>query len=256
MLSILTDPWFYVLGLLVTFLIGFSKGAFGGGLAILGVPLLAPVLGPLEAAITTAYLVAVMDLFALSNFGPRHWSKRDMAWLVVGLLVGIAVGWGVFTLVDPRWIGLVIGTVTLAFAAQFFLMGERSLPTIPVMPSLALLAGSISGFTTFVAHAGSPPVAMYLMARRIDKTVFVATSIGVFLLGNYVKLIPYTQLALQHTRALWAVLLLLPMVPVGVWVGVKLHERMDRRRLFFWCYVLLTIAAGKMVYSALVSLLS
>jgi len=24
------------------------------------------------------YLVAIMDLFALSNFGPRHWSKRDM----------------------------------------------------------------------------------------------------------------------------------------------------------------------------------
>ena len=256
MLPIPTDPWFYVLGILVTFLIGFSKGAFGGGLAILGVPLLAPVLGPLDAAITTAYLVAAMDLFALRSFGPRHWSKRDIAWLITGLMIGITIGWLVFTLVDPRWIGLVIGTVTLAFAAQFFLMGEQSLPAIPVMPSLAVLAGSISGFTTFVAHAGSPPVAMYMMARRLDKTNFVATSIGVFMIGNYVKLIPYTQLGLQHPRALWAVLVLLPMVPIGVWVGVKLHERMDRRRLFFWCYVLLTLAAGKLVYSSLASLLA
>jgi uncharacterized membrane protein YfcA len=73
--SLPSDPALYLVGLPTVFLIGMSKGAFGGGLAILGVPLLSLVMSPLDAAITVAPLVSFMDIFAIGSFGPQTWSK-------------------------------------------------------------------------------------------------------------------------------------------------------------------------------------
>jgi len=251
-----TDPLFYLIGLSTTLLVGIGKGAFGGGLAILGVPLLALVVDPLQAAIMVALLVAAMDLVAIGSFGASTWSKPDLAWLVPGLVGGIGLGYAVFLIVDARIVTLVIGLVTLGFTADWFLRGRTSpAGALPVSPALALLAGVVSGFTTFVAHAGGPPVAMYLLARGLSKTAFVGTTIALFMLGNLLKLPPYLALGAQRPEALWAALALLPAAPLGVWIGRWLHDRLDRQRLFFACYGLLAAAALKLVVDALLALL-
>ncbi|MEI8146053.1 MAG: sulfite exporter TauE/SafE family protein, partial [Alphaproteobacteria bacterium] len=69
------DPLFYLVGFTASFLMAFGKGAFGGGLAILGIPLLALVMDPIEAAIVTAVLVAAMDWVALGSFPKQSFSR-------------------------------------------------------------------------------------------------------------------------------------------------------------------------------------
>ena len=164
------DAPFLLVGTLTILAVSVGKGAFGGGLAMLGVPLLSLVIDPIDAAILLAPLVAFMDLFALNAFGRSTWSKPDLAWLLPGLGVGVALGTAVVALVDPRWVTLLIAAVTLSFGAHYFLRGRLALPGMrPVAPALALLAGTASGFTTFVAHAGGPPLTMYLLRRGLDK---------------------------------------------------------------------------------------
>lgn len=251
-----SDPLFYLVGWGTTLAVGIGKGAFGGGLAILGVPLLALVVDPLQAAIMVALLVAAMDLFAIGSFGISSWSKKDLAWLIPGLTAGIAMGYAVFLVVDARIVTLIIGVITLAFTGHWFLRG-RTAPAgqLPVSPPMALLAGTASGFTTFVAHAGGPPVSMYLLARGLSKTSFVGTTIAFFTLGNLLKLPPYLALGLMQPQALWAALALLPAAPIGVWIGGWLHERLDQKRLFFACYLLLAVAALKLTSDAALALL-
>jgi uncharacterized membrane protein YfcA len=60
-----TDPLFYLIGLSAVFLIALGKGAFGGGLAILGVPLLALAVDPLTASIMMAPIVSATDPFGI-----------------------------------------------------------------------------------------------------------------------------------------------------------------------------------------------
>jgi uncharacterized membrane protein YfcA len=246
-----TDPLFYLVGLPTVFVMSMSKGAFGGGLAIIGVPLLSLVMSPIEAAIVVAPLVSFMDIFALGSFGPKTWSKPDLSWLMPGLLVGIAAGYAFFALVDPRLVSLGIGAITVAFIADYFLRG-RSVPSSrrPASPPLALLAGLASGFTTFVAHAGGPPAQMYLLSRGLNKTLFAGTNLALFTLGNFVKLFPYGLLMWAQPRTSSAALLLAPAVPLGVWAGVWLHARLEQQRLFFWCYIILLIAALKLLLDA------
>jgi uncharacterized membrane protein YfcA len=177
-----------------------------------------------------------------------------LVWLAPGLLVGIALGYAFFSLVDPRLVSLGIGAVTVAFAADYFLRG-RSAPAgkLPLLPSLALGAGVASGFTTFIAHAGGPPAQMYLLNRGLNKTLFAGTNLALFTLGNFVKLFPYGLLGWSQPRALLAAAVLAPAVPLGVWAGVWLHERLEQQRLFFWCYVILTVAALKLLFDAAVA---
>jgi uncharacterized membrane protein YfcA len=251
-----TDPLFYLVGLSAVFVMSLSKGAFGGGLAIIGVPMLSLVMSPIEAAIVVAPLVTFMDVFALNSFGPKTWSKPDLAWLVPGLLAGIALGYLFFSQVDPRFVTLGIALVTIAFTADYFLRGRHQVEGVkPVSPPLGLLAGLVSGFTTFVAHAGGPPSQMYLLYRGLNKTLFAGTNLALFTLGNFVKLVPYGLLAWATPRTMLAAVLLAPIVPAGVWFGKWLHERLEQRRLFFWCYVLLLAAAAKMLFDALTALL-
>ena len=114
----LLDPTFLLIGLATTFVIAVGKGAFGGGLAMLGIPLLSLAIDPIDAAIIVAPLVAFMDLFALRAFGPATWSKPDLAWLLPGLAAGIGIGAAVFALVDPRIVALLIAAITLLFCAD------------------------------------------------------------------------------------------------------------------------------------------
>jgi hypothetical protein len=120
----------------------------------------------------------------------------------------------------------------------------------PVSPPLALIAGSAAGFTTFVAHAGGPPMTAYLLYRGLNKTVYAGTAVALFSLGNLVKLVPYTVLAFAKPSTLMQALVLAPVVPLGVWLGKYIHDRLDQARLFFWCYVILLVAAAKLLYDA------
>jgi hypothetical protein len=246
-----TDPLFYLVGLSAVFVMALSKGAFGGGLAIIGVPMLSLVMSPIEAAIVVAPLVSFMDIFALNSFGPKTWSRPDLTWLMPGLLAGIALGYLFFSQVDPRLVTLGIALVTIAFTADYFLRGRHQAEGgKPVSPPLALLAGTASGFTTFIAHAGGPPAQMYLLYRGLNKTIYAGTNIALFTLGNFIKLLPYGLLAWATPRTMIAAALLAPIVPLGVWVGKWMHDRLEQRRLFFWCYILLLFAAAKMLFDA------
>ena len=252
-----SDPFFLLVGWLTVLAVAVGKGAFGGGLAMLGVPLLSLAVDPIAAAIMMAPLVAFMDVFAVGAFGPSTWSKKDLAWLLPGLLAGIAIGTAVVGFVDPRIVALVIAIVTLGFTAHYFLRGRSAEPgRMPVSPPLALAAGAASGFTTFVAHAGGPPVALYLLARGVPKTVFAGTNVAFFVFGNVLKLPSYVALGWSRPGVFWAAAALAPAVPIGVWLGKRLHDRLPQAKLFFWCYVVLGLAALKLLFDALRALLS
>src|SRR5262249_55797527 len=84
------------------FLICFIKEAFGGGLSIVGIPLLSIVMDPVTAGGLLAPLFIAMDLFALRYWKPSTWSKPDLVLLLPGLLIGIGLGYLVFRVLDHR----------------------------------------------------------------------------------------------------------------------------------------------------------
>jgi len=229
-----------------------ARGAFGGGLAILGAPVLALVVDPITATTMMAPLVSASDPFAVWAYPPRTWSWPDVLWLVPGMLVGLGIGALFFVSIDGRIVALAIALVTLWFTARFFMQARKAPEEgTPVSPVKAVICGTISGFTTFIAHGGNPPIAFYLLPRGLPMTVFAGTMTAVFLVSNTVKLGLYVWLAASRPATLMTAVLLMPAIPLGVWAGKLLHDRLDQDQLYRWCYLLLGATGLKLLVDSL-----
>lgn len=250
------DPLFWAIGGATIFAIAISKGAFGGGVASLGVPMLSLLVDPIGAAIIVAPLVSLMDMFTLRTFGPSSWSKPDLKVLLPGLLIGLCVGWLVFERVDPRLVALLIGSISLGFALHWFWKRSQRREEVshPVSAPLGVIAGAASGFTTFVAHAGGPPVAMYLIRRQLDKTRFVGTTTAFFTIGNILKLGPYAFLMAARPDAAAASVLLAGFVPFGVWLGLRLHRHLSYDAIMLVTNAVLILGGARLIWQALAGL--
>ncbi len=249
-----SSPWFYVVGLATIFATAVSKGAFGGGLPII-VPMLALAVDPITAAIIAAPLLVLMDVFALRSFGVGNASWPDLRALLPGLLIGLGIGWALFELVDHRIVTLAIAVVTLLFAVHWFLR-TRIQPRvegggIPPSAKLGVLAGGVSGFSTFISHAGGPPIMVYLLKRNLSKGLLAGTMIMFFLIANVIKLVPFGFLMADAPKAVAMSLVLAPAVPIGIVAGKWVHDQLDQQAIYFWCHILLLLIGGKMLFDAL-----
>jgi uncharacterized membrane protein YfcA len=106
-------------------LIAFMRGAFGGGFAIVGIPLLSLAMDPIAAGALLAPLFVVIDVVALRYWKARHWSRADLRPLLPALVVGIGAGYLLMRVLDRGLVAIAIALITLAFAALFFASGGR-----------------------------------------------------------------------------------------------------------------------------------
>lgn len=229
------------------FLICFMKGAFGGGFAIVGIPLLSLVMDPVTAGGLLAPLFIAMDLFSLRYWKPSTWSKPDLKLLVPGLVVGIGVGYVLFRFLDHRAIAIVMAIITLSFVALWFKSGGQ-VKVRPRSSPKAVAAGFSSGITTMVAHSGGPPLAMYLLPLGLSKQLYAGTTSMFFSVGNILKAVPWLLLA-RPTGQVWILMgICLLAIPSGVWLGWRLHEKLDQRQMYRTCYGLLIVTALKLLW--------
>jgi uncharacterized protein len=104
--------------------------------------------------------------------------------------------------------------------------------------------GAVTGFTSFVSHAGAPPYQVYTLPLGMAKAVFAGTSTIAFAIINAVKLVPYYalgQLGLENLEM--AAVLSVPAV-VAVFAGVGLVKRMPERlffRLVTWALLVISV---------------
>ena len=229
------------------FLIAFLRGAFGGGFAIIGIPLLSTVMDPVIAGGLLAPLFIAMDLYALRYWKSSTWSKPDLALLLPGLVIGIGLGYLLFRALDHRAIAIVMAAITLIFVGLWFVKGARVTPRLRSTPK-AITAGLASGITTMVAHSGGPPLAMYLLPLGLSKEIYAGTTSLFFTVGNATKVVPWLLLV-QPTAETWTLMAFcLFAIPIGVWLGWRLHGALDQRQVYRACYGLLVVTALKLLW--------
>ena len=242
------DPLFYLLALPAVLILGISKGGFGGGLGSLAVPLMALVVSPIQAAAVLLPILCVMDLHGSWVYRWR-WDKANLRILMPAALIGLTIGAFSFRYLDARFIRLIIGTVAVGFTIHHWLGGllaARMARGVDVVRGS--FWGAVSGFTSFIAHASGPPMSVYLLPQRMDKTRFLATTVIFVLFMNYVKLVPYAWMGQFSSENLYTSLVLLPLAPLGMWLGIWMHRVVPEQLFYRICYLLLFLAGLKLLY--------
>jgi uncharacterized protein len=242
---ILTDPWFYAVAVPAVLLLGISKSGFGAGFGSLAVPVMAFAVPVPQAAAILMPLLLVMDLLAIGAY------RRDVDWrlfrfLLPAGLVGTVLGLLLFKLLDAHLVAGLVGVFTLVFLAQRVLWPPQAGRVLPLW--LGRLLTALSGFTSFISHAGGPPLNAYVMSLRLSPVAFTATLAYFFFAINLSKWGPYAWLGLIDLTNMATSLVLMPLAPLGVWIGVRVARRISP----LWFYRFLTwgmlLTGCKLVY--------
>ncbi|MBA4327844.1 MAG: sulfite exporter TauE/SafE family protein [Polaromonas sp.] len=222
---LITDPFFYAVTIPAVLLMGISKSGFGAGFGSLAVPMMALAVTVPQAAAILMPVLLLIDLLGMAAFR-RDFDLRLVRFLLPWGLLGVVVGALLFSVLPANTVAGIVGAFTLLFLAQRLLFPPR--PDSPPPPRwVGALLTVTSGFTSFIAHAGSPPVNAYLIPMRLPPVVFTASLAFFFFIINLSKWIPYAWLGLLDLRNMATSLLLLPIAPIGVWIGVRLARRLS-----------------------------
>ena len=246
MLPVITDPFFYAVAVPAVLLLGVSKSGFGAGFGSLAVPLMALAVSVPAAAAILMPILFVMDVMGLAAFR-RHWDKDLLRFLVPLGLVGTVVGTLLFKVLDAKTVAGIVGAFTLLFLAQRVLFPPKA-DRPPPPRWLGAILTVMSGFTSFVAHAGGPPVNAYMIPLKLPPLVFTATMSVYFFALNLSKWIPYAWLGLFDTRNMSTSLALLPFAPIGVLVGVKVAHRIRPALFYRLVYLGMLLTGVKLVW--------
>lgn len=247
-LAIIADPWFWGVAVLAVTMAGVSKGGLGGGVGGAATPLLALVAAPTQAAAILLPVLCVMDLAGLKAYLGR-WDRRLLRVLLPAGLLGCALGTATFRQLDDSWIRVLLGTIALAFLASNLL--PRRAGVRPPTNLEGYFWATLSGVTSFVAHSGGPPLMVYLLRLKLDKTVFIASSLVFFGVMNYAKILPYLWLGLFDARNLATSLVLVPVGVAGTYLGVWLQSRMNALWFYRVIHLLLLVSGSKLLYDGI-----
>jgi uncharacterized membrane protein YfcA len=249
---LITDPWFYVVAIPVVILTGISKTGFPGLFAGMSVPVLSLVIPPVQAAAIMLPVLCIIDLWGLSAYR-GVWDRRNLKILITGATVGIALGGLAFGVLSDEAVKLITGVIAVLFGLNN-LFGWARRPRPPTRASWArgLPWSTLSGFTSTIAHAGGPPAYVYLIPQRMERALYVGTTVWFFSYVNYAKLVPYALLGQLQGANLVTAFALTPLVPLGVWLGAWLQKRVKSDRLFYQiCYWAMLGTGLKLLWDAI-----
>ncbi len=246
---IITDPFFYAVAIPAVLLLGISKSGFGAGFGSLAVPMMALAVTVPEAAAILMPVLFVMDVLGMAAYRKDFDLPLVRQILPFGVL-GIGIGALLFKILQAHVVAAIVGGFTLLFLAQRLLFPPKLGSGVPPAWLGAILA-TTSGFTSFIAHAGGPPINAYVIGLRLSPVKFTATMAFFFFVVNLCKWIPYAWLGLLDTRNMSTSLVLLPLAPVGVWMGVWLARRISQVLFYRFLYAGMFLTGVKLLWDGL-----
>ncbi len=242
----LTDPWFYAVALPAVACTGLSKGGLQGA-SLLSLPLLALVINPILAAAIMLPVLMVQDVFTVAAF------RRTVDWTMLklmlpGVLAGTVIGWLTASIVTANHIKLLVGVLALLFCINAAVKREIAGTARPHHAGQAAFFGCLSGFTSFLVHAGGAPFSMYALPRKMDKETLTGTTAVFFTMVNWIKVPPYLQLGQLTRETLLLSAVLFPMAVAANLLGIWLVRRIPTGPFYKILYGLLFVVSLKLIW--------
>lgn len=216
----ITVPLMITIGV-AAFLLGLSKAGLGGGLGPLVTVMVSLFVPPARAIGVLLPLLIVGDVFAVWTHR-RSWDRGLIARLLPPAVVGVALASFFLGQMSERALRIFLAVLSVAFVV--YRLAENRIQSFEFRPGKGwgVAAGFTSGVTSTVAHAGGPPVVVYLLATQTPPITYVATTAVFFAIVNWLKVPGYIAAGLVDisllTRLAPFALLTFPGALAGRWL--------------------------------------
>jgi uncharacterized protein len=242
------DHWQWILAGVAALIVGISKAGIGG-LGMLAVAIFAQIMPAKQATGVVLPLLCIGDIVATAVY--RQHAKWTHIWrLFPWTAAGVVIGYFALDRINEQQARWLIGGIVLGLAVMHLVRrhvyGHEAEHGAWFAPTLGVLAG----FTTLVANAAGPLMAVYMLAMRLPKMDFVGTGAVYFLIMNFFKVPFMVHLGLINAESFSLNLWLAPVVVAGAWFGRKLVLKIDQRAFENIALALSVIAGLNLLYRA------
>jgi len=226
-------------------MVGLSKGGLPT-VGMLSVPILSLFMSPVKAVVMLLPIYIISDMVGLWLYR-KNFSAINLKILVPAGVGGVLVGWLTASLVSDTAVKMMIGLLGVGFVLNAWRKRHAEPAPKPARWRQGMLWGSLSGFTSFISHAGGPPFQVYLLPQKLPKLVFAGTSTLFFAFINLAKLWPYHTLQPYGPTELMGALVLIPFALVGTVAGAYLTRKIADDWFFKWVQVGLLLISLKLI---------
>ena len=216
---------------------------------MLAVPVMSFVMSPLQAAGILLPLLIIMDFSAIYLYW-KKWLNNIVKIIIPASIIGILFGTFTFQYTNENQIRIVVGAISIIFVLVSFI--QRNNLLLKPTNLKGYFWSSIAGYTSFLIHAGNPPINFYMLPLKLDKVSFIGTMTLAFLVINVVKLIPYYYVGLLAPSNLIVSLMLLPLAFVSVLFGYFLQKKIPEKLFFNIVYILLFLSGCKLIFDGVI----
>lgn len=237
------EVWQYNIVAFGAVCVGLGKGGLPG-VGNLTVVLLALVL-PAKASVGILLPILIAADIVAAALYRRHAEWRYIYRLLPWMLVGIVIGYLVFSRVNDADVQLLIGAVLLSMTAIHFLRKwsrrNQEEDQLPHHPVFIASTGMIGGFATMVANAAGPVAALYFIASGLPKYAYIGTSAWLFLLVNCIKVPFMMDLGIIDFSSMGFSASFMPYALVAVLIAPIIVKRINQRlfEILIWTFVVI-----------------
>lgn len=241
---------------LVVLLAALLKGITGFGFPLIAVPVLALVLGPLNAIVVVAVPNIISNLVMVLHGRRMLHRAPQVAPVLAGVVVGTVVGARTVLVLDPRVLALVLGGMASVYAIAALARGappeiapppaRSPLPGVAMGAGVGAVAGVLGGATSSFA----PLLVSYLDTLRLGRDAFVAWITALFLVGNTTQALTFAGMGVYGEPLLAATALLVAPMLLGNWAGIRLRARVSPARFRVLVLVLVLLSGLNLILGA------
>jgi uncharacterized protein len=226
-------------------MVGLSKGGLPT-VGMLSVPILSLFMSPVKAVVLLLPIYIISDMVGLWLYR-KNFSATNLKILIPAGVGGVLVGWLTASVVSDMAVKMMIGLLGVGFVLNAWRKRHTEQAPRPARWGQGLLWGGLSGFTSFISHAGGPPFQVYLLPQKLPKLVFAGTSTLFFAVINLAKLGPYHALQPYGAPELMGALVLIPFALVGTVAGAYLTRKIADNWFFNAVQVGLLLISVKLI---------
>ena len=240
------QSWEWALAIVAALIVGISKAGIGG-LGMLAVVIFAQLMPAKQATGLVLPLLCFGDILAAGAYRQHakwHHIRRLFPWTAAG----VVIGYFALDRINERQARLLIGGIVLSLVAMHLVRRRFAGKEAEHGAWFAPTIGVLAGFTTLVANAAGPLMAVYMLAMQLPKMDFVGTGAVFFLLLNLFKVPFMVHLGLINGASFTINLLLAPVVVAGAWFGRKLVMKIDQRAFENIALALSVVAGLKLLF--------
>ncbi|MBR2435408.1 MAG: sulfite exporter TauE/SafE family protein [Lentisphaeria bacterium] len=165
-------------------------------------------------------MLCAADVMAVAYY------RRGADWKMVFRLLpcalaGLGVGYLTMEYFGDLYLDKAIGVIILLLSALNYIRRKYwSADKVPTSIYFTIGVGLAAGFTTMVANAAGPIMALYLLSMRFSKEKYIGTAAWYFMIMNWLKLPVFVAQDRITMDAFMACLPMIPFLMIGAVIGI------------------------------------